>query len=330
MPIRLLNNPSPSLTALARLAACAAALAAALTACGGGGGSSSPPPVSNNGGSSDPGTLPQEAGAPAMTGNTAIDGANWINYRRAQAGLGTLARNSLIDTAAQGHANYLRSNNTVTHTQTAGQPGFTGAQLGDRLASAGYVVTRPYAYGEVISATSNTSGFYQAEELITAIYHRFVMFEPLFREIGTGAASASSGYTYFTADMATSGGYGPSVGRGKVVVYPVDKQTKIPLNFFSDNESPDPVPNQNEVGYPVSVHADITSTLTVQSFSIKPHGGATLAVRLLSKAGDSETPASAAAIVPLAVLAAGTTYDVSFSGTVDGVAVSRSWSFTTK
>jgi hypothetical protein len=38
----------------------------------------------------------------------------------------------------------------------------------------------------------------------------------------------------------------------------------------------------------------------------------------------------AAAIIPLAPLAAGTTYDVSFSGTVDGTALSKSWSFTTK
>ena len=302
-------------------------LAAALAACGGGGGGSSPASNSGNG-STD--TLQQEPGAPAMTGNTATDGANWINYRRRQVGLGALSDNGKLDTAAQGHANYLRTNNTVTHTQTAGQPGFTGATLGDRLAGAGYGLVRPFAYGEVISATSDSSGFYQAEELIAAIYHRFVMFEPLFREIGTGAATTSGGYTYFVADMATSGGYGPSVGAGKVVVYPFNNQARVPVNFFSDNESPDPVPSQNEVGYPVSVHADITSVLTVQSFSIQPRGGSALAVRLLSKALDSDTPPSAAAIIPLAVLSAGTTYDVSFSGTVDGVAVSRSWSFSTQ
>jgi uncharacterized protein YkwD len=299
-------------------------LAAALAACGGGGGG-----TSGNPGSTAPDPLQQEPGAPVMTGNTALDGANWINYRRQQVGLAALADNSKIDAAAQGHSNYLRVNNTVTHDQTAGQPGFTGVQLGDRLAAAGYTLVRPFAYGEVISATSSTSGFYQAEELIAAIYHRFVMFEPLFREIGTGAASGSSGYTYFTADMATSGGYGTSVGRGKVVVYPFNNQTKVPVNFFSDNESPDPVPGQNEVGYPVSVHTDITSVLLVQSFSIQRRGGSPLPVRSLNNANGAPT-ASAAAIIPLAVLTAGTTYDVSFSGTVDGIAVSRTWSFATR
>ncbi len=299
-------------------------LAAALAACGGG--SSAPGSASVT----PPDTLQQEPGAPAMTGNTAVDGANWINYRRQQVGLAALADNSKIDAAAQGHSNYLRTNNAVTHVQTPGLPGFTGAALGERLAAAGYTVLRPFAYGEVISATSSTSGFYQAEELIAAIYHRFVMFEPLFREIGTGAASTSAGYTYFTADMATSNGYGSSVGPGKVVVYPFNNQTHVPVNFFSDTESPDPVPGQNEVGYPVSVHADITSTLVVLSFTIQPRGASALTVRQLNNAGDGNPQPSAAAIIPLTVLAAGTIYDVSFSGTVDGVAVNRSWSFTTK
>lgn len=315
-----------------RMLSCAWLAAALLAGCGGGGGGGSSTTNQSGSPGSNPGTLTQEPGAPGMTGNTATDGANWINYRRAQTGLAALAHNSKLDVAAQGHSNYLLTNNTVTHTQTAGQPGFTGATPGDRIANAGYALVPPYAYGEVISATSNSSGFYQAEELITAIYHRFVIFEPLFRDIGTGSAmgNGSNAYVYFTADMATSGGYGASVGRGNVVVYPFSGQAKVPVNFLSDTESPDPVPGQNEVGYPVSVHADLKSVLTVQSFTIKPHGGAALSTRLLSKANDADTPASAAAIIPLAVLAAGTTYDVSFSGTVDGVAVSRNWSFSTK
>jgi hypothetical protein len=99
---------------------------------------------------------------------------------------------------------------------------------------------------------------------------------------------------------------------------------------MSDSESPDPVPNLNEVGYPISVHADISATVTVTRFTVRPRGGADLSVRLLARAVDPDTPQSAAAIVPLAKLTAGTTYDVSFSGTVDSVAVTRNWSFTTK
>lgn len=53
-------------------------------------------------------------------------------------------------------------------------------------------------------------------------------------------------------------------------------------------------------------------------------------VRLLTSTVDTHTPSSVAAIVPLDVLAEGTTYDVRFSGIVDGLSVDRSWSFTTR
>ncbi len=299
-------------------------LAGLLSACGGGGGSaSSAAPASAS-------TLPNEPGAPAFQNNTAQDGMNWINYRRSQLGVSTLLANAQITAAAQGHSDYQRINNVVSHEQVAGKPGFTGVDLGQRLAAAGYNLSGARAYGEVISATSNNSGFYMAEELITAIYHRFVMFEPRFKEIGTGASSASNGYTYMTADFAANNGYGAGLGIGKLVVWPFQNQTSVPTNFMSDLESPDPVPDANEVGYPISVHADITSTVAVQAFTVSPRGGASLPTRLLSSATDSHTTQTVAAIIPLSVLKAATIYDVSFSGSVDGVPVSKTWSFTTK
>lgn len=301
----------------------------ALAACGGAG--------KNEGGVSEDATqvavdaLTQLPGAPALTGDTATDGFNWMNYRRNQVGLSTLTRNKLIDTAALGHSNYQKINNTITHVQTAGNVGFTGLNANNRLAAANYNLVAPYAYGEVISATNGSSGFAATEQLIAAIYHRFVIFEPLFVEAGSGAATTSNNYTYFTTDFAVSGGYGVGVSAGKTVVYPVSGQTAVPTNFFSDAEEPDPVPDRNEVGYPISVHSNITSSMTVQTFSVRAHGASSdLAVRLLTTGGDSNTPKSSAALVPLAVLAANTTYDVSFTGMVDGVGVSRAWSFTTK
>jgi len=305
-------------------------LAALLTACGGGGGGSSTasndvvtPPTT-------PTPTPTQPGAPTATGDTATDGFNWFNYRRSQIGLSTLSRNAQMNAAAAGHSNYLRLNNTVTHDQVQGSPGYTGATLANRFSAAGYQLVGPYAYGEVISAAGERSGFYHAEELIAAIYHRFVVFEPVFKEMGTGAATGNNNYTYFTADLAAVNGYGAGVGRGNVANYPADNQTAVPTSFFSDNESPDPVPNQNEVGYPISVHADISAQLRVTTFTVRPRGEADLTVRLLQRSTDTHTPTSAASIIPLATLRANTTYDVSFTGTVDSVAVSRNWSFTTK
>lgn len=302
-------------------------VAALLSACGGGGDSSSgPSTITQN-------SLAQEANAPAATGTVGLDGLNWINFRRGQAGLPQLARSGLIDTAALNHSTYLRINNfpDLTHTEIAGQPGFTGVGVLDRLNAAGYhFAPAAYIYGEVIASSGDSTGFSLAEQLMAAIYHRFLMLEPLFKEIGAGAATNGAGYTYFTSDFAANNGYGPGLGRGKLASYPFDGQSNVPVNFFSDQEVPDPVPNQNEVGYPVSVHGDLTGSVQVQTFTLRPRGGANLAVRLLSAPADPETPASAAAIVPLAVLSANTTYDASFSGTVDGVSVTRNWSFTTR
>ncbi|MES2129803.1 MAG: CAP domain-containing protein [Pseudomonadota bacterium] len=298
--------------------------AALLCACGGGGSSYDTPAVV-------PTTPQPEAGAPTASGNIPQDGRNWINFRRAQLGIAVLADNALVDLAAQHHADYLRLNDLVSHDEISGKPGFTGSNLLERLRSAGYSFGNAgYAYGEVISASASQSGFFLSEELITAIYHRFVIFEPKFKELGAGAATNGSGYTYFTADFTANNGTGPGLGRGAVVVWPFAGQTGVTPNFFSDYESPDPVAGSNEVGYPVSVHADIDAVLSVAEFALRPRGGADLAVKLLTHAGDAATPAAAAAIVPLAPLKPGTVYEARFSGKADGSAVLRNWSFTTK
>lgn len=307
-----------------KLSVSAAAVALLLAACGGGDGASPGPSAQTPSAAAEP-------GAPAAVGNIALDGLNWINYRRSQLGVSTLARHVAIDRAAQGHSDYQRINNIVDHHQVAGKPGFTGITLLDRLSAAGYVFANAtYAYGEVISASASSSGFYLAEELVTAIYHRFVMFEPRFKEIGTGASINASGYAYFTSDFTANNGYGPGIGNATVVKWPFAGQTGVATNFFSDYESPDPVPNANEVGYPISVHGDINAAVTVQTFTIAPRGGSAVSVRMLSHATDSGTPQAAAAIIPLSPLRGGVTYDVRFVGRVDSTPLDISWTFTTK
>ncbi|MDB5798360.1 MAG: hypothetical protein JWP36_2262 [Paucimonas sp.] len=301
---------------------------AVLVACGGQSGTAS---VNDNDTQANTAlNLAFEPNAPVSVGDTATDGLAWFNYRRQQIGLPPLTRNPLLDRAAQAHSDYQKLNNVITHEETPGAPGFTGAELGQRIAAAGYNFSaRRFAYGEVISATSSTLGFAAAEDLITAIYHRFVIFEPTFSEVGGGTASVSGGYTYFTANM-TANGLTQSLGRGGFVTFPTPGQQHVPANFFSDREIPDPVPERNEVGFPISVHADIASVLNVTAFTVRPRGGALLDVKLLTHASDADTPMSTAALVPLAPLAPATIFDVHFSGTIDGVAVSRNWSFTTR
>jgi uncharacterized protein YkwD len=316
---------------------------ALIAGCGGGGGSDD----DNSGGggasfaqsgnganntTSPSASLLAEAGAPQASGDMATDGFNWFNFRRQQMGLSTMTRNTQVDTAALNHSNYQALNNTITHDELSGRRGFTGANVLERLRAAQYPVPASnYAYGEVISSTPDTNGVNAAEDLIAAIYHRFVVFEPRFLEVGAGSATGGSGYTYFTTNFATRTLNRGGLGSGKLAVYPFSNQQNLPVVFYSNQEQPDPVPDRNEVGYPVSVHADITSTVAVQSFTINPRGGAALETRLLQKETDVEIgEPSVAAIIPLAVLQPQTTYDVRFVGAVDNVPVNLSWSFTTR
>ncbi len=295
-----------------------------LTACGGGG-TDKLPPVNDSGSS---GTYDENA--PAVTGDMATDALNWFNFRRQQTGLGPLTRNGLLDIAASRHSSYQSTNDVITHEQIKGKPGYTGKTLKERLQQANYRFNRSsYSYGEVITATGNPSGVLAAQDLITAIYHRFVVFEPRFTEVGAGFAQRPEKYIYFTTNFGANG-LGPGLGNGGLVVYPFHNQTGVARNFYSDREIPDPVPEKNEVGYPVSVHADITSKVEVQSFTLQPRGQAVVATKLLSHTNDKHTPASAAALIPLEVLAANTIYDVRFVGTVGDISVARSWSFSTQ
>ncbi len=346
------------MTRLLRLSVLAPTLimSLALTSCGGSDSSTQAAATSDAAITSQ--RLSQEPGAPSTSapvvtsqqptqdtvqdpGDMANDGFNWFNFRRQQMGMPKLVRNSLIDTAAQRHSEYQKINNIITHDQTSGKDGFTGVDLQARLSQAKYNLVPTYAIGEVLAKTGYTYGFTAAEALITAIYHRFVIFEPVYKEAGAGYVRADNGYTYFTTDFAASNGLGQGLGVDNFTVYPIDGQKNLPNNFFSDSEEPDPVPNQNEVGYPISVHADIIRKITVQSFTVRPRGGAPLSAQLLTSTSDTNTPNSAASIIPLAPLTANTTYDVAFSGGIctlndqevcnsTNKAITRSWSFTTK
>jgi uncharacterized protein YkwD len=248
---------------------------------------------------------------PQPTGNFASDVLNWISYRRWQAGVGVVARNSNVDVAAQGHANYQRDNATVTLEQEPGRPGFSGRSTADRLSSAGYQsAPGRLLYSEVVGS-ARIAAFATVDSAMASFPDRAGILEPVFTEIGVGAA-ASGGVTYWVATL-TANLARHSLPAGQVAVWPYANQTDIPA-----------------ATYPISVHATRSDDLQIQRFTLTPRGRAAVATRLISRATDPFAPGSAAAIVPQSALEAATTYDVSFAGTVNGTAVTRTWSFTTR
>lgn len=272
----------------------------------------------------------QQNTALRLTGNVALDGLNWLNFRRQQAGLSPLSTEYELAAAATAHASYQQQNNLITHDQDKTRSGFTGERSTDRLLAAGYPLRdKAYAEGEVVGASTLADGFALADGLLAAIYHRYVILEPAFDQAGAGTAQRPAGYTWLTVNFVAS-----RDGRGlpapAVVVWPFDGQTAVRPYFLSDQEIPDPVPEQDSVGYPVSVHAPMFSRLRVEQFTLSAQGGAPLPVRLLDPVRDTDTPPSAAAIVPLQPLRAQQRYHVRFEGRLNDQPIALQWSFTTQ
>ena len=271
-----------------------------------------------------------EPDAPTATGDVATDGIIWINYRRAQAGLPALRRDPRLDLAARRHSNYQQLNDAVTHDEESGKAGFVAATASERLRAADFpLLATSFADGEVIAATGTPDGFASVEGLLGAIYHRYVVLEPMFNATGAGSAHREGSYFWLTMNLVGLKGAN-GIAKGSIAVWPLPSQTKVRPNFFSDQETPDPIPQADEVGYPVSVHANLNAVLRVERFTLTDPEGQAVAVRQLDASADRDTPPSAAAIIPLQALRSGTTYSADFMGHVDEQRVERSWQFTTR
>ncbi|HSY28047.1 MAG TPA: hypothetical protein VK832_11120, partial [Burkholderiaceae bacterium] len=123
-------------------------------------------------------------------------------------------------------------------------------------------------------------------------------------------------------------------------VYPTSGQTGVGLHFHG--EAPSPVPagtDVTQVGFPISVAAQETTTLTVTIFTVTQAGASTPLPATIITSTDPNLAGSN----NLAFLLAGqaflpnTTYTVHFVGTTTGtatgsatgIAVDQTWSFTT-
>jgi hypothetical protein len=118
-----------------------------------------------------------------------------------------------------------------------------------------------------------------------------------------------------------------------LTVYPADGQTGIPTDFDPAEEFPNPMPGHTLVGYPISIQVDARHAFAVKSFELYEVAAQTppraLDAKLLTHAVDAETPAHAAALIPVSPLAPATIHQLVFSGSVKGMPVSKTWRFMT-
>jgi hypothetical protein len=248
------------------------------------------------------------------------------------AGLPPVAAEPRLLKAAQSHSSYLDSANQMGHYEDKKtNPYYTGNSPFDRIEAAHYDYAEA---GEVVARQPSSHPAAAVDALMTAIYHRFIILSTDFVHAGPGVAlKAHQG----TDELNVTVDFGavtlpPLAAPSVLTVYPADAQSGVPTDFDPAEESPNPMPGHTLVGYPISIQVDARYVLTVKSFELyeaAPLPRRALDAKLLTHAVDAETPAHAAALIPVSPLAPGTIHQLVFSGAVNGTPVSSTWEFLT-
>ena len=254
-----------------------------------------------------------------------------------------VTRNAALDIAADNHAAYSVSNETVTHTEDKGLASFTGVSPGKRIGITDYPKAsgkdEPVAWGEVLSKTGSMSQE-AFDGLSAAIYHRFVMLSSQFDEVGIALRPSKQANSMVSVvDFASK----KPLRSDRVIVFPANGQANVAPAFNSDYETPDPFPNVSFVGYPVSIQSDRGTKLTVSRFELyKVVNGQRAATEVptwvrgtgAKAVSDSNLESHEAFLVAQESLESDTQYEAVFVGTfVDGSSpttiVTKIWRFTT-
>ncbi|SCU90070.1 conserved exported hypothetical protein [Cupriavidus necator] len=368
-------------TTLALTTLCAAA-ALALSACGGGGGdggdggTSSGASQANGQASAPSGSSPGTAAtagacytvsgtapAPAAGGGVSLlpargsavsnyrvleeprtAGLCYANYRREQVGLPPLAARDPLNTVAQNHTAYMLANATLTHDETSGKPGYTGATANERIQAA-YPTN---ATAEVVAGANRWTSVANAQlsmspkdalvsDLVNAPFHRAALLgsygsagSGFAESVGPNGSGTSASY-YQTIDLADASKGGSD---NQMVAYPFNGQADVPASWVN-SENPNPAPGYEgkTVGYPVSLQAINTSLqFDADNFVITDAQGNNVScLKVDSRSSGLSSAARGLAIcTPVAPLASQQRYSVRVTGRLGSQPVDLSWSFTTR
>ncbi|MEQ0776583.1 CAP domain-containing protein [Paraburkholderia tropica] len=309
----------------------------ALAACGGGGGGSDSSSGANN---SSPGTSSQAVTGTQATPQYASTSAQsaaftLLNQYRQQCGFAALQENTILDTAAENHANWEGANSQVSDTEQSGQTGFTGATYQARAQYAGFPSTV-----SVGGASGGGSGLFGGEQfvygLLGGVYHNVVVGYPAdivgFGENETQVTVGSTTYTdswqsmSFASTQATpqTSGTGP-------LMFPCAGSTGLPYRVVAESPT---APNVSSTGWgqPVSAFGlKLTDTVTIQTATLTDTSGNVITLQVLNSATDPNKliPAWYATAYPTSPLTPNTTYTANVTGTYNGTPFSRSYSWTT-
>lgn len=235
-----------------------------------------------------------------------------INAERAKIGLTPRPEIAKLSEDLQKHCRWMATNNTLSHPEQAGTPGFSAEGNAAGLRS-------------ILSAGAPADQV--ARNMITTFYHRQDVIRPETIGFGVGYEGAYGGID------GRSGG-GRDLPTRWPILCPPPGAGEVPLRFSS--EAPDPIGGDGSAGFPITAYFG-TDQVALVSHRLVPVSRNAAGPQAECYVFDARQGADVginryqrvAALIPKEPLVAGTTYRVTMTGTVAGEAWTRTWEFTT-
>jgi uncharacterized protein YkwD len=252
---------------------------------------------------------------------------NAINTARSTCGFGYLKQNTQLDAAARGHADYLMSSGVfVGHIQIKGTATYS---LTDRINLSGYKMS---SGSEVVAV--NRMGASAVATLLAAPYHAAGLLSGAV-DVGVGVKYRSDEkLASFVANYGTPlGGKNQLQAADEVLTYPCQGVTETATALFG--EDPHPIPSrvltQNPIGQPIYVRLLQGRKLVITAVTVTGPTGSVALLPTMTKVNDpnQRLTENEAFIMPDREMAPNSSYSVMLTGTNNGVAFTKNFTFTT-
>ena len=295
-----------------------------------------------------------------------MEARTYLNRIREAMNMNTLMQNDNLNSAAQAHADYLVANNESSHYEIEGYKNFTGVEPFERVFHAGYNASH---VSENLS-TQHHDAKSSMDGLFSAIYHRFAFLSPGIDEIGVGVTqneqdSDKSAFVYVMGNSELNrlctfesfkgaGKYIYKVCKNReqriaekkflkalkynkqnnpeIVIYPYAGQEEVPPAFYA--EVPDPLPDHEVSGFPLSIEFNdhFFKNVQLHSFKLFKKGEEVSNVRLMDKQSDPHQRFTEKqyALFPLERLEYDTPYRAEVEYMSDNKTEKLTWTFRTQ
>ena len=306
---------------------------------------------------------------PATYAAGTVEKGAWdvLMHERQACGFGLLQQDTRLDAASAGHSYYLAQNSADLyiglhgHGESPARNYFIGNAPWDRAAAKGFPpLSASVSVSEILSAQTvayvaggsarftmnEAQGVASISSLMTSVYHLSgAMYSGRLGGIGvdhkfgstvTGSVTSVIEAYRFGMLNAWIDSNPQRLGSASIATYPCAAATAAQASWIPAEESPNPFPEIVSTsviyGTPIYFKADVGNVLVVSSAMVtKTSDGSALTLRQLTKANDpaAEVGDNEVFLVPTAALAAGSSYTVNASGTLNGAAFTKTFAFST-